>query len=214
LLRPVIQTENIQSVQTKASNAKRSLRKKLRRIRHTLSNEQQAQSSKNIIARLYRLPKFLKAQHLAYYRSFDGEVDLALLGKDESKTWFLPITSDTRRSWERQRLIFQPDLKEAPMLTNQYGIQEPLPDPKLELKPPMLDIVLMPLVGFDRLGNRLGMGNGYYDRTFGRRNCIWRRPLLIGIAHAEQECENLMSQPWDIPLDWIVTGSETIDCRG
>lgn len=208
-----IQTENVQTTQSKTSLARRRLRKKLRQIRRSLSVEQQEQTSTRIISRLYRLPRFLKAQHVAYYQSFDGEVDMSSLTEDESKIWFLPITSDSCRSWERQRLIFQPDIEGAPYLTNQYGIKEPIPDSKLELKPSMLDIVLMPLVGFDRQGHRLGMGKGYYDRTFGRNNCAWRRPLLIGLAHAEQECESLKSQSWDIPLDLIVTGSETIDCR-
>lgn len=192
---------------------KGDLRKKLRRIRRALSEEQQDATRKRIVTRIYQLPFFQKARHVAYYQSFDGEVDVSLLGKDQSKIWYLPITSDHCRAWEPQRLLFQAEIKDGPYRRNQYGIQEPLYNPQWELKPSMLDIVLLPLVGFDRTGNRLGMGKGYYDRTFGGHNCCWRRPLLVGIAHAEQECKKLERQRWDVPLDIIVTASETIDCR-
>jgi len=215
LLHSLSQTRNsLSQAKNRLSQTRSSVRKELRQIRRSLSEEQQAQTSKNIISQLYRLPLFQKAQHIASYQSFDGEVDISSLIEDESKTWFMPITSDACRSWERKRLIFQAEVKDAPFLINRYGIKEPLPNPKQELKPSMLDIVLLPLVGFDRLGNRLGMGKGYYDRTFGGNNCLWRRPLLIGLAHGEQECKSLVSQSWDIPLDMIVTGNETIDCRG
>ncbi len=74
-----------------------------------------------------------------------------------------------------------------------------------------LDIILLPLVGFDRYGNRLGMGGGFYDRTLARLNhCDMKRPLLIGLAHHCQEVEQLQTQSWDIPLDIIATDKELI----
>ena len=65
----------------------------------------------------------------------------------------------------------------------------------------------MPLVAFDMRGNRLGMGGGYYDRTFAyllnRRR--WRRPILIGVAYEFQGVDSLTTRPWDIPLHGVAT---------
>jgi len=68
------------------------------------------------------------------------------------------------------------------------------------------DIVLMPLLGFDRQGSRLGQGAGYYDRALARQS----DPLRIGIAWSVQEFENLPADPWDMPLDAILTEAEWI----
>ncbi len=66
-----------------------------------------------------------------------------------------------------------------------------------------IDVVLVPLVAFDALGHRLGMGGGFYDRTFARRKR--KLPLLVGIAHDFQQVERLAVAPWDIDLDMVVS---------
>ncbi len=70
-----------------------------------------------------------------------------------------------------------------------------------------LDLVLVPLVGFDCDGNRLGMGAGFYDRHFGflRHRKCWRRPLLVGLAFEVQRLDRLPPMPHDVPLWRIVT---------
>jgi len=72
-----------------------------------------------------------------------------------------------------------------------------------------LDLVFMPLVGFDGRGNRIGMGKGFYDRHFAYRLLFThlRRPALIGIAFAVQAVTELPTAPHDVPLDAIVTES-------
>jgi 5-formyltetrahydrofolate cyclo-ligase len=67
--------------------------------------------------------------------------------------------------------------------------------------------VLAPLVAFDRSGNRLGMGGGYYDRSFAylRHRVHWRRPRLIGYAYGFQEVQALERAHWDVPLSGVVT---------
>lgn len=93
------------------------------------------------------------------------------------------------------------------MRRNIYGI----PEPALRnnrLRPPWaLDLLLVPLVGFDPECNRLGMGGGFYDRSLAylARRLHWRRPTLIGIAHEIQKVDRLDTQPWDIPLDMVAT---------
>lgn len=64
------------------------------------------------------------------------------------------------------------------------------------------DIVIMPLLGFDNRGTRLGYGGGYYDRTLA---CMSKKPLLVGLAFAAQELDRIPREPHDVPLDVIVT---------
>ena len=73
----------------------------------------------------------------------------------------------------------------------------------------------MPLLAFDRRGNRLGYGGGYYDRSFAFLKDQLRptEPLLVGIAYDFQELPEIAPERWDIALDFIATDRELIDCR-
>ena len=64
------------------------------------------------------------------------------------------------------------------------------------------DVILMPLLGFDKRGTRLGYGGGYYDRTLER---LSKRPRLVGLAFAAQELEDIPREAHDVPLDTVVT---------
>ena len=70
-----------------------------------------------------------------------------------------------------------------------------------------LDLILAPLVGFDTHGNRLGMGGGYYDRTFAylKHRLHWQKPRLIGLAYELQRVADLANHAWDVPLQSVVT---------
>lgn len=88
---------------------------------------------------------------------------------------------------------------------NQFSILEPVSRNEL-ITPNQLDVVLMPLVAFDNYGHRLGMGGGYYDRTFNfLQNQLKRRVKMIGVAFAQQQAEKIESDPWDIKLDGVLT---------
>ena len=97
---------------------------------------------------------------------------------------------------------------------NRYGIAEPhgrvLPSAR------SLDIVFVPLVGFDQRGARLGMGGGYYDRALAFRKLrgIWRAPLLVGIGFALQEIAHITPATHDVPLDLVITERAVIHCAG
>ena len=88
---------------------------------------------------------------------------------------------------------------------NRYGIGEPVDARPLRAN--QLDLLVMPLVGFDHQGYRLGMGGGYYDATlaFMHHRRLWRKPRLIGIAYECQRVETLPHDPWDMPLDAVLT---------
>ncbi len=108
---------------------------------------------------------------------------------------------------QQRKMVFQRYRPSAPMQRNRFGIVEPLLKPRHQLAMPQLDLVLVPLVGFDRCGVRLGMGGGYYDTNFAFRMDRWRfrKPLLLGLAFNVQHCEHLNKNHWDVPLDAMLT---------
>jgi len=135
----------------------------------------------------------------------DGEIDPALLlatARQRGKECYLPVLNPVGPP----RLRFKRWKKGEPLRPNRYGIAEP--HGGRYCPPRALSLVLMPLVGFDTSGNRLGMGKGYYDRTFAFR---WHskayRPVLLGLAHEGQRVDKLQAEAWDLPLDGVVTGA-------
>ena len=93
------------------------------------------------------------------------------------------------------------------LLPNRFGIDEPDIKRRHPTPPWALDLILLPLVAFDNKGNRLGMGGGFYDRTLAylRHRKYWHKPLLVGMAHECQKLSHVKKQPWDIPLNGIIT---------
>lgn len=148
----------------------------------------------------------MRARHIAVYLPNDGEIDPAffmVLAQQLGKTCYLPVLHPilTNRLW------FSRYTTRTPMHHNRFGIPEPhRPKVNDRRAPWAMDVVLLPLVGFDANGGRLGMGGGFYDRTFAytRHHC-GPRPRLIGLAHALQEVERLPVASWDIPLEAVVT---------
>jgi 5-formyltetrahydrofolate cyclo-ligase len=94
---------------------------------------------------------------------------------------------------------------------NRYGIPEPA-FPTSTLDPRALDVVLLPLLGYTRDGDRLGTGGGWYDRSFAFRRNAPAPPLLIGVGFACQQIDASIEQRWDVPLDAIATEREVIVC--
>jgi 5-formyltetrahydrofolate cyclo-ligase len=105
------------------------------------------------------------------------------------------------------RLWFVRYWRDDPMRRNRFGIPEPARRGRQLCPARTLNLVLLPLVGFDAGCNRIGMGKGYYDRSFAflRARQHWQRPLLIGLAHECQRIETIAPRPWDVPLDAVVT---------
>jgi 5-formyltetrahydrofolate cyclo-ligase len=179
---------------------RRALRAQLRLVRRQLPAAQRITTAQAIAAHLFELPQLQQARHVAGYWAVDGEVGLhALLVGQPAFVYCLPCLRDDKR------LEFAPWRSGDPLVTNRYGIPEP--ETTARIDPAALDVVLLPLVGFDRRGARLGSGAGYYDRTFAFLQQTPRpvHPLLVGVAHALQEVDALPVEPWDVPLDYIVT---------
>jgi len=190
--------------------ARAALRAELRTHRRALSPQQQQQASLGAVRQLMKLPVFMRSQHVALYRAADGELDPAAIARQlwkMNKQCYLPVLHPTRP----QELWFVHYEADTPLKPNRYGVLEPDPFQNHQLPANLLDTVLLPLVGFDRAGNRLGMGAGFYDRTFAfKQHKPHGKPWLIGLAHGCQEVEKLAAASWDIPLSGIATEKEMI----
>jgi len=97
----------------------------------------------------------------------------------------------------------------APLASGVWGIRQPMPDAP-EVAP---DILIVPLLAFDRRGHRIGYGAGYYDLTIAALRA--NKPIIAaGIAFAAQEIAEVPTTPRDARLDLVLTEREAIDCRG
>ncbi|WP_022961691.1 5-formyltetrahydrofolate cyclo-ligase [Halopseudomonas pelagia] len=188
-----------------------ALRSQLRAARRALPAYQQRHASKQLFRRLAQHPLFIRSQHIAFYLANDGEIDPALLlkhAKRLGKTCYVPVLS----RWPATQMRFQRLTVGQRWQANRFGISEPAYCPRQQVPSWRLGLILMPLVGFDAKGNRLGMGGGFYDRTlsYRARRSVWAGPTLLGLAHHCQKVADLPVASWDIPLDAIMTDREFI----
>lgn len=179
----------------------------MRARRRGLTAGQQRRAARLLAQRILRRPWYIQARGIAVYIAADGEIDPAAL---------------IRRALKDGKRIYLPQLRPGNRLAfceyragdrlrrNRFGIPEPLDVRRVALG--KLDVVLLPLVAFDRHGNRLGMGGGFYDRTFARLHAAplqSRRssgaPSLVGLAHGFQHVAELAIQPWDVPVRGVLT---------
>lgn len=186
---------------------KTSLRRQLRQARKSLTGYRRIRQQQRIERFLATMPQIRKARRIATYMPFDGEPDLLpFMRQNESKIWLPMIRSDLHLDFRPAFKLTTGARRPTDANRNRFGILESQRLPILHSA--QMDVILMPLVGFDRSGNRLGMGAGFYDRSLtGLRR---PKPWLIGIAFACQEIERLPADPWDVPLDYIVTDTGII----
>ena len=177
------------------------LRQQIRKTRANLTALQQQQAEDSITQQALALIEERNAQHIALYISFDGEISTEKLIKIlwmQGKQVYLPVL----HPFNPNHLLFLRYLPETPMLKNKFGILEPKLNVQNVLPLKELDILFTPLVAFDKQGNRLGMGGGFYDRTLQN----WRNSSFIpvGLAHQCQQVEQLPTEVWDVPLHQIL----------
>ncbi|MBF0218499.1 MAG: 5-formyltetrahydrofolate cyclo-ligase [Gammaproteobacteria bacterium] len=185
---------------------RRRIRKEIRVMRRNLDQRLHRQQSQAICRHLSKLPMLLKSQHIALYLSNDGEVNLYPLLTyltDIGKNCYLPCLAPHRQ----RRLWFAPYRPGDRLTPNRFAIPEPRVSVRAMRTAQRVDLILMPLVAFDQLGNRLGMGGGYYDRSlaFLQQRQHWRRPRLMGTAFELQRLPLLPVAKWDIPMHALCT---------
>ncbi|NII09772.1 5-formyltetrahydrofolate cyclo-ligase [Oleiagrimonas sp. C23AA] len=180
--------------------------------RNGLSPRERIEAAQGLRHVLETLPEFMVDTHIAGYWAMGGELPLNLAQAglaQRGQHWHLPVIGDDRSMrfarWQAGDAV-------AP---NRYGIPEPQVDAGALLGAEAVQLVLVPLLGFDRFGQRIGFGGGFYDRAFDFLNGQDRpaHPLLVGVGYVFQEVDAIMPQPWDVRLDYVATERELIDCN-
>ncbi len=188
--------------------AKKELRARLKKARNELPQAQVLEHSKIICQSILSSPYYQKAKSLALYHAFGNEVDLSMLYEEallKGKGVCLPIVN-----MQKNLLHFVEVDKSTPLFKNQLGMLEPNLSDCVQRPLQSLDLLIMPLLGFDEHCNRLGMGGGFYDRTLVDFS-PQQRPRLVGVAHQCQYSPELNLDPWDVSLDCIITEKKVYD---
>lgn len=184
-----------------------AIRRRMRDARRNLPPDERRAAEQAIRKHLRRLGIWKPGRRVAAYLAFGGEVDLHECFDDawqRGVELFVPRITHRRAG----KMIFVPFTPATAFSRNWYGIDEPESALGSQKFLRELDVVLVPMVAFDRYGHRLGNGAGYYDRMLRRRldrSRAWRRPLLIGIAYSSQEVASIERAPWDVAVDCVVT---------
>lgn len=185
------------------------IRKIIRAQRRNLSDKERRIAACHVSKRIRRLRVYRNCKNIAVYLPNDGELDLTPLIQHAwimKKKCYLPVL-DTLIT---DQLRFAPYNQNTYLRANCYGIPEPDVSTRHLVRAYSLDLVLVPLVAFDIDGNRLGMGGGFYDRTLSylRNRRYWHKPHIYGIAYDFQKVGTLLRQPWDMPMNGIVTDKQ------
>lgn len=186
---------------------KSQLRRHLRQLRNQLSPHQRRAAAEGLRRVAMRERLLQRPVRIGFYLPFEGEMDLMPLLNQAlwlGKSCYLPVVP-----LRFQKHLYFTRLTARPSwYLNRFGIHEhwaPCP-----VRASQLDLLFMPLVGFDKAGYRLGMGGGFYDTSlaFLSRRKLWRKPYLIGVGYECQKVGQVPHDPWDIPLDAALT-----ECR-
>ena len=184
---------------------KSKLRKELRAKRRALSPADHGLRSEFAAAAVARLPGFKSGARVAVYLPFDRETNTAALlraARRRGVHLYVPVVTDLRH----RRLRFYP--LTGRMRRGAFGISVPS-EHATPVAPRWLPMIVVPLVGIDGTGRRLGMGGGFYDRAlaFRRVRRDWRGPCLVGFAFDCQKTDSVLADPWDVRLDALATES-------
>ena len=190
------------------------LRTEMRIRRRRLAQPERDACAARLARVTAREPVIRSSRRIALYLPVNGEMDPQPLMDtlwSMGKTIYLPVLANfpARSMW------FYAYTPGDPLVCNRFGIPEPERVHDRRIRAAALDLVLLPLVAFDALGHRLGMGGGYYDRCFAflNRRFHWRKPRLMGLAYEFQRLTLIEPEPWDVSLDAIATEQGVYHCR-
>ncbi|MEP6906387.1 MAG: 5-formyltetrahydrofolate cyclo-ligase [Pseudoxanthomonas sp.] len=185
------------------------LRHDLRAQRRALPAPQRIAAADALANRLLSLPFAPASGYVAGYWAMDGEIALHSwqLRLPPGLSYCLPVLHDANT------LRFAPWRPGDALVTNRFGIPEPDVQPDSALDPQAMALVVMPLVGFDGAGQRLGMGGGWYDRSFAFRNTAMPPPWLVGVGFDAQRVDRLHTEHWDVLPDAICTETMTLQAE-
>ncbi|HVR82147.1 MAG TPA: 5-formyltetrahydrofolate cyclo-ligase [Luteimonas sp.] len=186
-----------------------TVRSNLRKLRRGITAGERIAAAESLAGHLLALPFAPASGYVAGYWAMNGEIALHVwqLRLPPPVIYCLPVLSG-------DRLRFAPWRPGDPLLTNRFGIPEPDVAAASLLDAQALALVVLPLVGFGACGQRLGMGGGWYDRSFAFRNERPAPPWLVGAAFAAQQVDALVAQPWDVALDAVCSERDTLLING
>jgi 5-formyltetrahydrofolate cyclo-ligase len=186
---------------------KANLRASARKRRDSLSAAESAQKSRLIQERALKFPLYLDAPAVALYSATGNEVATEAIRQhalNSGKKIFYPrLTTNTGLQWVCLR-------EENQFSAGRYGILEPTGDEYLSLDEADALVVFVPGLAFDVHGNRLGRGQGWYDRALATLD---DRARTIALAYDWQIVDRVPSDAWDRSVQYIVTEERIIDCR-
>jgi 5-formyltetrahydrofolate cyclo-ligase len=184
---------------------KEILRKEIKEKRIKQTKEENRKKSKKIKEKLLGLKEYKEAETVLFYVSYDGEVFTHEMIKEalNEKKVVVPISNKDTLSLTLSELISFNDLE-----VSSYGILEPKKEKIKEISIDEIDLIIVPGVAFDKFGNRLGHGKGYYDRLLKKANTT-----IIALAFEFQIIEKISTDEHDKPVDMIITEDRIIECN-
>ena len=186
-------------------NAKTDIRRLMAQRRKALTPPEAARCGKAIRQQIAKAPFYRESRCLSCYVSVGNEVDTHALIRsalDDGKCVAVPVARKGRPMMQ-VRISDLSELVPAP-----FGLLEPAEDSWDPIAPSAFDLVIVPGLAFDRQGNRVGFGGGFYDRFLSGLDAV-----KVGIAYGFQLGEALPTEPHDVGLDWLVTESRIFAFR-
>lgn len=188
---------------------KSSLRKRILALRRAQSSRDIEKKSDNIKGELFTFSAFDEAETILFYLAVKDEVQTEKMIEEslqKDKRVVVPFID-----WQRKEIL-PSEIKDLAK-DIKIGILK-IPQPKKNFyspfSPASIDLVIIPGVVFDRKGNRLGFGGGFYDRFLGKLSDITK---LVGLAFELQLVDNVPSQSHDVAVDYLITEEGIIDCK-
>lgn len=183
---------------------KAEARRRARAALAALSPAERERAGEAVAARLWTLPALASARAILLYASLPEEVPTDAIAREARRRGM--VVTYPRCLPETREMVLHRVASDAEFEPGSYGLREPAEScPVLSLAE--VDVALVPGLAWDRAGRRLGRGAGYYDRLFARPEC---RAFRCGLFFAAQELPVLPSDPWDVPLDAVVTERERV----
>jgi 5-formyltetrahydrofolate cyclo-ligase len=185
---------------------KEKVRKELIKLRKNLSKEDLFEKSNKIKNRLFKMNEFVQSSAILFYVSYDNEVYTHEIIKESianKKIVVVPVTDKKNKILILSKLESWDDLS-----LGEYNILEPRKEKIKEISIDKINLIIVPGVGFDESGHRIGHGKGYYDNLL--KNT---KSKTIGLAFEFQVIKNIPFEKHDIPIDKIVTEERIIVCE-
>ena len=178
---------------------KTQLRQELKQKRQQLNATSHQTLSQQIVQKIQTLSIFKQSIHIGLYYPIQQEVDILALRQHQDKQFYLP------RINAENMLQFHQIIELTDLITGQWGI----PEPHLNNITIIPDLLIIPMLGFDKAGHRLGYGKGYYDRYLNAA----QKPFCLGVAFDFQQVQHLPHEAHDIDMMLIVTNKKILVCQ-